>query len=88
MEARDLEWLQDSLPWVMGSSVLAEAAVERALQQSAGSADNHKRRRAFLEALGWEIADALQARWAFGELSLADATLMSHELAAHITIDT
>jgi len=85
MQARDLEWLQDTLPWVVGSVELAEAATKRALGAS-GDADSapELRVRRFWEALGWEVADALQARWAFGELTLEDATMLSHELAEHI----
>ena len=84
MEARDLKWLDETLPALTGSCESAEAAVEKALNASAGP---EERTRAFWEALGWEIADALQARWAFGELSLEDATILSHELAAHIVKD-
>ena len=86
MEKRDLEWLLETLPIVMGSTKLAEDATSKALILSANSSaqDTMNRRDLFWAALGWEIADALQFRWAFGELTLEDATLLSHELAEHI----
>ena len=89
MEGADLAWLDDVLPTVMGSSLVAEEATERALAASASGLEPQaragaERRAALWAALGWEIADVLQARWAFGELTLEEATLLSHELAEHL----
>lgn len=95
MEGADLAWLADVLPTVMGSTLVAEQAADRALAASASASASEselepriragaERRAAFWAALGWEIADVLQARWAFGELTLEEATLLSHELAEHL----
>lgn len=80
MERRDLVWLDETLPRIVGSVSGAEFAVEQALLASS----TNLTAAAFWEFLGSEIADALQARWAFGEITLEHAIALSHELAAHL----
>ena len=80
MEQRDLEWLDETLPLIVGGAAFAETAVEQALLASLHDLSPST----FWEALGSEIADALQARWAFGEITLDHAITLSHELAAHL----
>lgn len=85
MQARDLHWLQETLPWIMGGCREAETAVSRAILESAN--DPSDRTRGFWLALGQEIADNLQARWAFEYITLEEATMLSHELAVHLVDD-
>ena len=82
MEQRDLEWITDVLPTLVEGADAADAMVELVLAQTVR--DGVPTRKRFFEHLGWELAEYLQALWAFQIITLEEAVDRANVLSDHL----
>jgi len=99
MQRSDLEWLTETLPWIVETQSIADEAVAsaliktateakfNALKSPAPDAPTVMTRKAFFVHLGHEVADALQALWAFQIITYDEAIMRANELSHHLTIN-
>ena len=85
MERLDLEWITDVLPTLVGGADAADAIVDLVLAQT--MTDGVPTRQRFFEHLGWELADYLQAMWAFKIITLEEAIDRANVLSDHLMAD-
>ena len=85
MEAQDLAWLCDTLPTLVdGRDDVAARIADAALLATANDPSRPMTRAVYFEHLAWELCHHLQALWAFGHVSLEEATDRANVLTDHL----